>query len=1132
LVRVVESASTELRVAEARAFVRARVQQGDVLLVGATRGAVDDLARSVAVERGATIGLHRFSLTQLAARLASPILATERRAPTTYLGSEAIAARATFEAQREHTLDYFGPVAATPGFPRALARTLQELRLAQVSAPALAGLPLGGRDLSVLLDRFEREFAAATATDRATLFEAATSVASGLTSTGASPSLRTPLVLLDVPFDSSSEFDFLRAVIASSSDVLITVPFGDLQALHRLASLGFEANVLEQKGESDLVALRRHLFASSRPPEREPRGDVHLFSAPGEGRESVEIARRVLEEARRGVAFDEIAVFVRSPQHYAGLLEHAFTRAGIPAWFDRGTSRPHPAGRAFLAILACACEKLSARRFAEYLSLAQVPQVGRPRREFEFVVPEDDALTTITDAAQRVAGSEPGIEDELGMADEPGIREAGSGIRGAGSGIRDAGSGMGDAGLAMRDEGLADEGLTGAVIAGSLRAPWKWETLIVESAVIGGDPARWHRRLAGLAQEYRLKIQGELGEDPESPRAARFERELRNLAHLRSFALPIIDLLASWPASASWGEWLDRFNALAPMILRQPERVLRVIAELRPMSEIGPVSLDEARDVIADRLLSLEIDPPRHRYGCVFVGGPQQARGRTFRVVFVAGLAERMFPQKPREDPMLLDKEMRAPLDAGLAMQEDRGRTERLLLRLAIGAPTERLWLSYPRLDIAESRPRVPSFYALDIMRAITGRIPRHEELQERAVSEGGAMLAWPAPDEPARAIDDLEHDLSVLRRLLLSENPKAVRGHAHYLLRLNESLKRSVTARWARARSSWTPFDGITRVTGMTSERLASQRLAARPYSLSALQKFSTCPYQFLLSAIYRLEPSDEPEPLQKLDPLMRGALFHEVQAEFFRVLHHDGRLPVTEQGVQDALASLDAIVRRVADKYHEQLAPAIERVWRDEIADIARDLRVWARRLPGAGEWIPEYFEFSFGLQDEGRDPRSVREPVLIDGRFLLRGSVDLVERRRDGSALRVTDHKTGKNRTTWKTVIGGGAVLQPVLYGVAVSQALDTVVASGRLFYCTAPGGFTDHEIPLNDANRRAGLEALEIVDRAIELGFLPPAPAERACTWCEFRVVCGPHEAQRVTMKTADKLGDLESLREMP
>src|SRR5205814_7260141 len=248
--------------------------------------------------------------------------------------------------------------------------------------------------------------------------------------------------------------------------------------------------------------------------------------------------------------------------------------------------------------------------------------------EFDFVVAEDDALAAVGDAARRV------IEATDGTA-QP----------------QNAG---------------AEDDETEAVIAGTLRAPWKWETLIVESAVIGGDPQRWHRRLAGLAQEFRVRIQEELSEDPESPRAARLQRELRNLGHLRTFALPIIDWLASWPATATWGEWLDRFAALAPRILRHPDRVLRMIAELRPMSEIGPVSLEEARNVIADRLRMLDMDPPRHRYGRVFVGSPPQARGRTFRVVFVAGLAERMFPQKPHEDPMLLDDEMRVPLGAGL----------------------------------------------------------------------------------------------------------------------------------------------------------------------------------------------------------------------------------------------------------------------------------------------------------------------------------------------------------------------------------------------------------------------------------------------------------------------------------
>jgi CRISPR/Cas system-associated exonuclease Cas4 (RecB family) len=837
------------------------------------------------------------------------------------------------------------------------------------------------------------------------------------------------------------------------------------------------------------------------------------------------------------VTFDEIAVFVRSPERYVGLLEHAFARVssgrsgpsgpsgpsdprGIPAYFDRGTRRPHPAGRAFLAILACRCEKLSARRFAEYLSLAQVPQLDGTTREFNFVVPDDEVLEGIREAAEGLL-----VESD----DEPSPELSAFPIPHPASPIPPP---------APRTPHPGENGDELAVVDGSLRAPWKWETLIVESAVIGGDPQRWHRRLDGLDHEYGVKIQAETREDPESSRVERLMRDRRNLLHLRTFALPIVDELAAWPEQGTWGEWLDRFAALAPRVLRHPERVLRVIGELRPMSGIGPITLDEARDVIAERLLLLENEPPRSRYGRVFVGSPQQARGRTFKVVFVPGLAERMFPQKPHEDPMMLDEELREPLrrlGADLQVQQGRAQAERLLLRLAVGSATERLWLSYPRIEMAESRPRVPSFYALDIMRAITGRIPDHEALQERAASEGGAGLAWPSPAQPAAAIDDLEHDLAVLRELLAAE-PAKVRGHAHYLLRLNESLKRSVTARWGRARSQWTPFDGVTRLNSQTEPMLASQRLGARAYSLSALQKFSSCPYQFLLSAIYRLEPAEEPEALQKLDPLTRGALFHEVQAEFFRALQSAGRLPVREDGVADALLTLDRIVERVSGEYHERLAPAIERVWGDEIADIAKDLRVWVRRLPDAAEWIPAYFEFSFGLPKDlaevGRDPHSLPDPVLVDGRFTLRGSIDLIEQKTGTALLRVTDHKTGKNRTTWKTVIGGGGTLQPVLYSLAVQQALGATVSSGRLFYCTASGGFTDHEIPINEANTRAGLEALEIVDRAIELGFLPAAPAKGACAWCDFRPVCGPHEELRVGNKSPEKLGDLLALREKP
>jgi ATP-dependent helicase/DNAse subunit B len=384
----------------------------------------------------------------------------------------------------------------------------------------------------------------------------------------------------------------------------------------------------------------------------------------------------------------------------------------------------------------------------------------------------------------------------------------------------------------------------------------------------------------------------------------------------------------------------------------------------------------------------------------------------------------------------------------------------------------------------------------------------------------------------PEDAIDEVEHDLATLRLLSNAPDRADVRGHAHYLLGLNPALRRSVTRQWGRSRSRWLPQDGLVRITPAIKPMLETQRLGARPYSVSALQKFTTCPYQFVLSAIYRFAPNEPPAPLQRLDPLTRGSFFHEVQARVLRTLRADGHLPLTAAGVPHALQTLEAAIEGTAADYKERLAPAIERVWRDEITAIGRDLRVWIRKLPEAAPWTPEYFEYSFGLNDQGRDPRSRPEPVRIDGRFILRGSVDVIETRAGSPELRITDHKTGRNRTTARTVIGGGAALQPVIYGLAIEAILGRPVREGRLFYATTAGGFAEHPVLLSETNRRAGLEALEIIDRAIELGFLPAAPTERACTWCDFRSICGPDEPRHVARKTADPLGDLTALRGMP
>ena len=1069
------------RLAAAGAFVERFPPATELLLVGASRDAADDLARRLTAARGATFGLHRASLLQLAVRCAADEMARRAVAPATGLGVEALAARVSFEAAREHALPYFMPVARFPGFAAALAATLTELRLARVGAAALDKGETAARDVAELLRRFEGQLDEARIADRAALLLlAARAVVE-------SPLRRMPMLLLDVPIAEPAAAAFVDALTGVSPAVLITVPSGDDATIETIRAMrGLHLADNDERDDSDLGRARGFLFAPAAPPARAASGDVVLFSAPGEARETVEIARRLLDEARGGTRFDDMAVLLRAPEMYASLLQAALERAGVPAYFARGSARPDPSGRAFLALLDCTLERLSAQRFAEYLSLGQVPPLDAsgapPTDRAVWVAPDDEALGPIAETT----------------VDEP-----------------------------PADQPDADDQ---PVVDGTLRAPWKWEQLLVESAVIGGYD-RWARRLAGLEAEYRLKLAEARATEPDAPRVAGIARDLANLEHLRRFALPVIERLAALPADGTWGEWIAALETLAPMVLRRPERVLTVLAALRPLDVIGPVALAEVRDVLAGELTTLAARPPADRYGRVFVGTIEQARGRSFDVVFLPGLAERIFPQKPREDALLLDA-LRRQLGAPLATQTERAQHERLLLRLAVGAARRRLYLSYSRIEQTEARPRVPSFYALEMARALTGRVPDPEAMARDAAAAAGAPLAWPAPDDPARAIDGVEHDLATLRALL---GGGRAHGRARYLFELNDSLMRSLRTQYARwQRPKFTPYDGLVRVADGTRETLAAARLAARPYSASALQKFASCPYQFFLSAILRIEPRPEIESITQLDPMTRGHLFHRVQADAMRALLAEGRLPLTAGALAAARATLDRTLESVAGRYYEDLAPAIRRVWQDEIDSMRADLMMWLELTAEShATWEPVAFELAFGLRgDEGNDPQSTETEVTLSDGARLRGIVDLVERKRGGTDLRVTDYKTGGNWTKRGMVVGGGEQLQPVLYGLAMEQVLGAPVVESRLFYCTRTGRFSEAVVRLTNDARSRGLAVLTTIDRAIAAGFLPPAPRHRACGICDFRAVCGPHEETRLTKKDPARIEDLRELRDWP
>ncbi|AUX39109.1 hypothetical protein SOCE26_004910 [Sorangium cellulosum] len=1160
---VLTSPSAAARLDRAVGWLRRRRPAEPVLLVGASVEAASELARAALRGRRAAFGWHRLTLGRLAAALAMPALAARGLVPASPLAIEALCARALDGLAQDGQLGRFARVADRPGLPRAVARTLDEVRLAGVEPDALAPA-----DLDRIARAFDAALDEAGLADRALVLRLAAERARAEGNgdpRARHPLLGLPMLLLDLPVRFELERELLEAVAARSPDALATVPAGDdasrrhleaalrsparrvaltaVSAAHDGAGAGDAAGDAagdDELGEpppgapsTSLARLQEHLFDPLADEAPGLGDEVEILSAPGESRECVELARIALREAGRGVPFERMAILLRAPEQYRAHLVEALRRAGIPAYFAQGSVQPDPAGRALLALLACAAEHLSASRFAEYLSLGQVPDAtaaGEPppaaSEADRWVPPDDDLFPELLRGELDDPAPAP-VDDGPAEDDSP----PGYGAH-AGNGAQAA------SGAPAGHGGPAASGAPGdpdaPVQDGTLRAPRRWERILVDAAVIGGLD-RWEARLSGFERELRQ----ELARASEERDTARIARALADLAALRGFALPLLAALPSPGERATWGQWRDRLSALATRALRRPERVLAVLAELAPMADVGPVDLGEVRLCLSHRLTNLVLPPAARRDGRLFVAPIEAARGRSFDVVFVPGLAERIFPQKVTEDPILRDA-LRRAISGGasrLDTSDDRVARERLALRLAVGAARRRLVVSYPRVDMDQSRPRVPSFYGLELLRAAEGRLPGFGELERRAEQGGGAArIGWPAPAHPEDAIDAAEHDLALLETLFSLPEERTV-GTARYLLSANPHLARALRFRARRWIPGWTSADGLFKPLPEAREALAKHGFARRSFSPTALQHFAACPYRFFLYAVHRLAPRRAPEAIEELDPLQRGRLVHDVLYEVLVALRDAGKLPVSVSTLDEARAELDRTLDRVAARYADELAPAIQRVWDDGIASVRADLREWLRRAAEDRDWEPIHFELSFGLPRRfaARDPGSSDQPVELDCGVKLRGSIDLVERSVWG-AMRATDYKTGKARSPRDAVVSGGGALQPVLYALALEKLMPpgTQVESGRLYYCTSAGGFTEVPIYLDARAREAAAQVAGIIGDAIDKAALLPLPAEGACAQCDYRPVCGPYEELRtgkIKRRDIEPRRRLEQLRRL-
>jgi len=481
------------------------------------------------------------------------------------------------------------------------------------------------------------------------------------------------------------------------------------------------------------------------------------------------------------------------------------------------------------------------------------------------------------------------------------------------------------------------------------------------------------------------------------------------------------------------------------------------------------------------------------------------ARGLAFRVLFVLGLNESVFPRVIREDAFLRDRERRVlETSLGYKIPEKLGGydEERLLFSLLVGAARESLSLCAQRSDDA-GRPLTPSWYLDEWRRAVGGTssapaettIPRRTR-EKREVS-------------PFDRIDLLTPAEAAIRVALEGGDPLqwVDRAPARALLARGRTVKAVIDGSSASG-----AYDGRV---GPLPTFLAELR--ARGFSATALQTYARCPLQFFLQRVVGVEARDRPEEREGPASADWGRLCHDVFARLYQ-----GWTAPSLPSVSEVTARLGALCDDVFSRYARDEATGYPLVW--ELA--TRTTKTMLGEAVATD--VQELRESGFvPLSTEVAVSGTLRRPDGVP----IQGRLDRIDGHPDGR-FRVIDFKVSRGRSPAETnllrAVLRGERLQPPLY-VALGGAYAASAGAGDgasgvevLLYVVAPGSSQGPLVRLSyqpDEEAESRVEqTLSLLIEGIEHGEFPMIP-DSYCGWCDVAPACrrrhGPSRARAQT-----------------
>ncbi len=460
--------------------------------------------------------------------------------------------------------------------------------------------------------------------------------------------------------------------------------------------------------------------------------------------------------------------------------------------------------------------------------------------------------------------------------------------------------------------------------------------------------------------------------------------------------------------------------------LLQDRKALYDILDLLVDFEAEFGACEESRNEFIKTLtfiLDQQIKTPESEQPGVQVLNMEETLGITTTNIYFAGLTEEDLPGRYRSDPLLPDAVRKKLGMPDIEWHRDWQRFHfHRTLQSSINCP----WLSYHQTR--DGNPVLPSPFLEDLV-----------------------VAPEPAPGEnsvPAGIYSEMEYQLYLGRKKQTKLDELAVA----------------------------VDFSGMPEIIKEINRRFGPDR----EVSVTALELYRRCPFQFYLKHVLNLEAP--PEPAFEIAAREWGLIVHEVMG----MIYKNGPVPV-DQLETVAKEALSAVLEK------KPLPP----FWREVTRRVFENI-------------IPYFVKSEMALRAEGFQP--VKTELALRGAVAddikVKGRIDRLDSA--GNRLRIIDYKTGTATINAQAITEKRTHIQLPIYACLIKNQPDFAskqVENIGSYDLTEVKWLAGEKVPLTVLIEEALKTTRMVIDR-IRAGKFPPEPGEKEhCEDCELNFTCG-------------------------